>query len=224
MTQHVDCTEAVAALLGVVESGGTITDEQREHLRTCERCSELLDSAKQFQNVLSEETPAPEVHPNAAEIEREVAAKRRRDITMRTLIGIFVIGMFGFFLLVATSAGLAKSEALLIVLAGTFIAILVAAPILLLLQAAHGVARTKDGRRVYRRLGPGRQLSGVCIGLSEAYGIRVDVLRLLFVIGIFFKGIGLLAYVIFALAMPVHPDDRQYMLRFKLRRTFGGNR
>lgn len=223
MNQEVDCTHAVAALLGVIEKGGSMSDETREHLRTCERCRELLDSAREFQTALSEETPAPEVHPDAAALEREVADTRRRRIVGRTLVSILAIGLFAFFLLVVTSDGLATGEAIGIVLVGTCVAILVAAPILLLLQAASGVAK-KDGRRVFRRLGPGRKLSGVCAGLAEAYGVRADVLRLLFVVALFFDGFGLLAYLIFVLAMPVHPNDRQYMLRFRLRRAFGGNR
>jgi len=35
---------------------------------------------------------------------------------------------------------------------------------------------------------------------------------------IWFKGLGLLAYIICALAMPVHPADRHYLLRFRIAR------
>ena len=225
MNPKVDCTEAVAALLGVVESGGTITDEQREHLRSCERCRELLDSAKQFQSVLSEETAPPEVTANAAALEREVATSRARQLMTRTIGVIVVLGIFALLMLIPNAGRfqLAPTEVVFLTLMGIFIAILVAAPILLLFQAARSVTQKKDGRRIYRRLGPGRQISGVCLGLSEGLGISLGVLRLLFVIAFFFKGFGLLAYVIFILAMPVHPDDRQHMLRFQLKRMFGGN-
>lgn len=223
MTQQVDCTEAVAALLGVVEKGGSMTDEKREHLRTCERCRELLDSAREFQNALSEETPAPEVHHDAAALEREVAAKRRRNNLARIIIAVFAVAMFFFLALVARNKW-QLPEPIGVFLAAVMIAGIIALPVMLLVSAIRGVTVRKDGRRAYRRLGSGRQVAGVCVGLSETFAIRAEVLRLMFIIAAFFKGFGLLVYILFALVMPVHPDDRQYMLRFRLRRAFGGDR
>lgn len=36
----------------------------------------------------------------------------------------------------------------------------------------------------------------------------------------FVNGIGIWLYILLDLAMPVHPADRQYLLRFKLRRMW----
>jgi phage shock protein PspC (stress-responsive transcriptional regulator) len=61
-------------------------------------------------------------------------------------------------------------------------------------------------------------LDGVALGLSEATKVNVSVIRLLFFGLLFFDGVGLVLYLLLALFMPVHPDDRQFLLRFRLRR------
>ena len=45
-------------------------------------------------------------------------------------------------------------------------------------------------------------ISGVCGGIGEYFGIDPTILRIVLVILIFFKGIGLLAYFIAWLCMP----------------------
>jgi phage shock protein PspC (stress-responsive transcriptional regulator) len=93
-------------------------------------------------------------------------------------------------------------------------------PFLLILLLARA-ARTAE-KRWYKRLKPGRQLSGVCLGLAERFGWNVTIVRLVFLVALFFDGLGLWVYLVLELAMPVHPDDRQYMLRFRLRRWLAG--
>ena len=78
--------------------------------------------------------------------------------------------------------------------------------------------RNRDGKQLYKRLGPGRMLGGVALGLAEATKLNVSVIRLLFFALFFFDGVGLIIYVLLVVFMPVHPDDRQHLLRFKLRR------
>jgi phage shock protein PspC (stress-responsive transcriptional regulator) len=80
--------------------------------------------------------------------------------------------------------------------------------------------RTPTGQRLYKRFGEGRhQISGVCAGISEATGINVVALRLAFVVLLFFKGLGLIIYLAFDLAMQIHPADREHLRRFRIRRT-----
>jgi phage shock protein C len=90
-----------------------------------------------------------------------------------------------------------------------------AVPILLIVYVLRDTAK----RRIYKRLKPGRMLHGVCLGLAEKTNMDVTLVRLIFlaflVVG---GGIGFWFYVALDVAMPVHPDDRQYLLRFRVRR------
>jgi len=45
-------------------------------------------------------------------------------------------------------------------------------------------------------------VGGVCLGLSEYFGIDVTILRFIWVITILFYGVGLLPYIILAVIMP----------------------
>jgi hypothetical protein len=58
-----------------------------------------------------------------------------------------------------------------------------------------------------------------CIGLAEKTNTSVIWWGIGFVISIFIPSIHLsFIYILLFLAMPVHPDDRQYLLRFKIAR------
>ena len=211
------CREAMAAVVRVIEEGGTIADEQREHIRSCARCRELLDSAERFQSEVELETP----HEPAVDEKRltsEIRALRVRDVLTRAgitaAIAFTVLAILGFF---ASRADPVSAREMAIVLAaGTVVATIPVLVFYTLLAAL----RDRHGNRICKRLRPGRQVSGVCLGLSEATGIPVGVLRLLFVVFLFVKGIGFWLYLALDLAMPVHPDDRQHLLRFKLRRMW----
>jgi phage shock protein C len=213
-----NCNEAVAALVASLESGVAMSAEQREHIRTCERCRELLDSAKQFQTLLGGNgIEPPAVDAAAVAAEQEVRrAKTRRTLGLAFAIG--AIAWVGLWLLLFRVGGLAPAEAFMVAGAGIGIVFLFILPLLLLLVLAR-TARTSE-KRWYKRLRPGRQLSGVCLGLAERFNWDVTVVRLLFVVALFFHGLGAWVYVVLDLAMPVHPDDRQHLLRFRLRRWF----
>ncbi|HYR28011.1 MAG TPA: PspC domain-containing protein, partial [Thermoanaerobaculia bacterium] len=99
--------------------------------------------------------------------------------------------------------------------AGAFVAV----P-LVVFFVMRAILRDRHGNRICKRLKPGKQISGVCLGLSEATGVPVLLFRLGFVVLLFVNGIGLWLYILLDLAMPVHPDDRQHLLRFKLRRMW----
>ena len=49
-------------------------------------------------------------------------------------------------------------------------------------------------------------VSGVCLGLSDYFGIDVTILRFIWVIAILFYGVGLIPYIILAIIMP----DKDY--------------
>jgi len=211
-----NCNEAVAALVASLESGIPMTAEQRDHIRTCERCRELLDSAKQFQSLLGGNgIQPPAVDAAAVAAEKEV----RRAQTRRTVavgFAVAVVAWIGLALLMWRVGDLAASEAFLVAGAGIGIAFLVGMPFLLLFAVARA-ARTPE-HRWYRRLKPGKQIGGVCLGLAEHFHWNVTTVRLAFVAAFFFHGLGFWVYLALHVAMPVHPDDRQYLLRFRFRR------
>lgn len=50
-------------------------------------------------------------------------------------------------------------------------------------------------------------LTGTCGGLGEYFNIDPTIVRLIFVIGTFFSGFGVLVYIVAALIMPSVPAD-----------------
>jgi phage shock protein PspC (stress-responsive transcriptional regulator) len=53
-----------------------------------------------------------------------------------------------------------------------------------------------------------RVLDGVCAGLAEVLGADVTLVRVIWLLTIFFRGLGLIAYVIAAVFVPVNPDHQ----------------
>lgn len=211
-----NCNEAVAALVASLESGIPMSAEQREHIRTCERCRELLDSAKQFQTLLGGNgIQPPAVDAAAMAAEKEVRRARTRR-TVGIAFAIALVAWLGLSLLLIRAGEAEPAEAFAVAGAGIGIAFLIVTPLLLLLLLAR-VARTAE-KRWYKRLKPGRQLSGVCLGLAERFNWNVTIVRLVFLVALFFHGLGFWVYAVLDAAMPVHPDDRQYLLRFRWRR------
>ena len=206
-----NCNDTMAALVASLENATSLTEEQREHIRACERCSAMLNSAKLALRV--EPGPEPAIDAAVAAAEREVARKRFwRGVRFfaGALLLLAAMGALWF----ARVERIPMPTAMLFELAGFTGALLVTTPLLVIIWLVRGL-KTK---RVYKRLGPGRMLSGVCLGLAEALKLDVRLLRLIFFVLAFFDGAGLWIYLLLELAMPVHPDDRQYLLRFKLRR------
>ena len=51
-----------------------------------------------------------------------------------------------------------------------------------------------------------KKIFGVCGGLAEYFDIDATIIRLVLVLAVLFAGVGVLAYLIAALIMPVKPD------------------
>ena len=204
-----NCNEAMAALAASLENGTTLTDEQRGHIRTCERCRVMLSSAKEALRMEPVEVP---IDAAVAAAEKEVARKRIWRI-VKTLIAIGLLGGIALAGVLVQRGEAEAPEALLIVGGGLLVALLLAIPFFAIAWVVRGTTRG-----LYKRLGPGRVLSGVCLGIAEASKMDVRLLRIIIVVLLFFDGAGFWLYLLLALAMPVHPDDRQYLLRFRLRR------
>ena len=52
-----------------------------------------------------------------------------------------------------------------------------------------------------------KKIFGVCGGLADYFGIDSTIIRVIWLLALFFAGGGLLLYVIFAVVMPVERDE-----------------
>jgi phage shock protein PspC (stress-responsive transcriptional regulator) len=60
-------------------------------------------------------------------------------------------------------------------------------------------------RRLYR-CRHDKRLAGVSSGLAEYFDVDVSLVRVLWVLSIFFGGLGILAYIILAIVVPLEPE------------------
>jgi phage shock protein PspC (stress-responsive transcriptional regulator) len=216
-----DCREAVAALVSSLELGEPMSDEHREHIRSCERCRSLLESAKEFQTLLEGDGIEPPAVDPTLEVARHEVRRRRRRRAAAIIVAMMVVVSLAALPLYFAFAGRAPAGMLSAMEIAAIAAIVVLAglvPIAAVLWFARKARRT--GRPLHKRLAQGRMLSGVCLGLAERFELNVSLVRLVFIVLLFADGLGFWLYVILDLAMPVHPDDRQHLLRFRLRRWF----
>lgn len=61
-------------------------------------------------------------------------------------------------------------------------------------------------RRLYR-CRHDRLLAGVASGVAEYFDIDPTIVRVLWIISIFFGGLGLFAYIVMAIIMPIEPEE-----------------
>jgi phage shock protein C len=50
-----------------------------------------------------------------------------------------------------------------------------------------------------------KTVSGVCAGLAEYFGVDVSVVRVIFVLAVFLKGVGILPYIVLWIVLPKRP-------------------
>jgi phage shock protein PspC (stress-responsive transcriptional regulator) len=209
-----NCNDAMAALVASLENGTTLSDEERAHIRTCPRCSELLAAAKELVEV-REPAPAIGIDAALAAAEGEVNRQRMKRI-ITVVIGVGAVMAAGLSLLFFVPTNGAEPLGFWLYAFGmaALISAGFAIPVLILIYMLRGSAR----HRLYKRL-DGRMISGVCRGLSEKLQLDVFYVRLILIgLLLLLGGVGFWFYVALDVAMPVHPDDRHLLLRFKLRR------
>ena len=213
-SQDDDCR----ALLEWLGHGDPIPEPQLpSHLDTCERCRAVLAAAQSIEQHLRRDVrnDQPPLDPLLPRLQHEVDATRVRRIRL-AVTGALAAAVALFLGLIFWSRGpLAPTEAA-IVSALAFVGLMLPIAAIFVLR---DVLRSRDGTPVFKRLRDGRQLSGVALGLAESMNVSVVAVRLIFVVLFFFKGLGLLLYVLFDLALPVHPDDREHQLRTRMWRA-----
>jgi phage shock protein PspC (stress-responsive transcriptional regulator) len=207
-----NCNDTMTALLATIESGDSIPDDVRAHLRDCQRCRALIASARALEHDVDDIHPTDAALDDiAAAASAQVVRSRRKSYALRIATTLVIV--------LAGSALIARIRELSLTKSLSFAFVSIAIAVTALIAATLMASmRTSSGRRVYRRLGKPQQLAGVCAGLGDAFGINVFALRVLFFFLFFFKGLGLLLYVTCAIMIPVDPADRQHMIGFQLRR------
>lgn len=221
MNQHreSDCSVAVAALVTALEQGEAIDHKQRLHLIACPHCSRIVRDARLLQRDLESAGP-DDIGGNldVPAVGQEVASQSRTRDGRRLFAALAIGAVFVLVILAFIGAG-ASLAPIEVALASTIVTLVIVLPVVLIVVIRRSL-RSGAGRPLYRRLRSGRQLSGVCLGISEHMGFQVSVVRLVFVVLALFDGVGLWLYVILGLVLPVHPDDREHLLRFRLARFF----
>lgn len=200
------CTTTMFALLDHLENGTPLAPGVEDELRTCNSCSDLVRRAQRLGSLLDDAGPIANVPIDTQVVESEVTRRHRRRIYwsgFAVLVASLALGLF-----VATRGELHHPVAV-----GVIIALFFGSPVLLVLASIRSLSPAK----IYKRL-QGRQISGVCQGLSEAWNAPVWVIRMAFVALTFGKGIGLLLYLVLDVVLPIHPADRANLLRFRIAR------
>jgi phage shock protein PspC (stress-responsive transcriptional regulator) len=204
-----DCSAALESLRRTLElpEGEDLDAVARLHLEGCVACRARLAAAMAALGDEPSSPPADAARPEAA-----ARAGYRRRLGLRALrLGLALAG--------AALLGLAA--------AGTFSAegsltVVVVVALGAVAGLAMALARLPGRLGLFKRLRPGRQISGVCLGLAERTGTPVVAWRAAFLVLLLAKGWGLWLYLLLDLAMPVHPEDRPGLLRYRLGRWWRG--
>jgi phage shock protein PspC (stress-responsive transcriptional regulator) len=209
------CSRSADQLIGYLTVGGELPPDLIEHVRDCSECGDTLRRAQLLGDLLEQtrdEQPAvaaPVALSQAMADEVAAAVRRRRLLRAGLVIAVVVIGAASWYF--TTNALHVRHRytvwsALMILFTG---------PLALVAMTA-GIDAGGPGR-LYKRI-RGRELSGICRGLSEVTRVPVWIWRMVFVGLLFFRGAGLILYLLLDLILPIHPDDRPDLLRFKLAR------
>lgn len=209
------CQESQRALILAVEQGSGLEANQRRHFEDCPVCGRILQNVRVLERSFDGEdatatTPALDLAPAVR------SAARRREILRLTGGAVVVLAVSLALVVLILKLVPGFTPELVVVTAVTFgtLAVPLAAAWVL-----RRLAHTSE-RPWYRRLRPGRRLAGVCLGTSERLGVSPGSLRAAFVLLCLFQGLGFWIYLTLAIVLPVHPDDRSELLRFRIRRAW----
>ena len=215
------CSRTADQLTRYLTEGGELPLDLSEHVRHCSKCGETLMRAQLLGDLLERARDeqaglaAPVALSQAMTDEVIAAVRRRRLLRAGLAIAFVVIGIASWYL-TTTAMHVHHRYAVWSMLMTLF-----TGPLLLVAMTA-GIDAGGPGR-LFKRI-RGRQLSGICQGLSEATRIPVWIWRMAFVGLIFLKGAGVILYLLLDVALPIHPDDRADLLRFRIARWWKSRR
>jgi phage shock protein PspC (stress-responsive transcriptional regulator) len=212
MTTAPACLDARAALKAFVIDGAEPSAEALAHWKACPDCRSLAAAVTRQLETLGEDAPSPLAGVDTMALDLEVKRQARRRLWMKAA----ALGALGLV------AGAGTMAALGVEWAGWSWAVAAGVVALIGLVGLLTVllARTPARHRLYRRLGPARMVSGVCAGLAERTATPVWAWRLGCVAGLFLASEVVVLYFLLAFTMPVHPEDRAGLLRFRVVRFF----
>lgn len=203
---NADCQPHLDALHHSLTEGTDLSPESLAHLQSCLACRDSLAAAMKALTPEPESAPAPAVDPAALEAAVQAQHDLRRH---RRAWG--VVALLGFLV----EGALLRTE----VASGAWIPALLLLALVPQILVAFWLVRQPRRYGFFKRLGEGRQLSGVCLGLAQRLGTPVWPWRVAFVL-LSLWGVGLGLYMLMDLLMPVHPDDRTYLLRYRMARAW----
>lgn len=208
------CSRITEELTRHLAGGAPLDAATVDHVRGCANCREVLQRAESLKTMLE---TAPVSEPDAsgtAAIAMAAASAVKMTYQQRAIAKILAVG--GFLAGAAMLWFRTADTRYPFIMTGVFL-ILWGLPAALAFWYARSVP-AGGGRGIYRRL-VNRQISGVCRGLSEAFGVPVWILRMMFV-GLSFGTVGIWLYFALAILLRVHPEDRIYMYRYQIARWF----
>lgn len=217
--QNRACDAVLDRLLAFLRGGAELSEADRAHLAACPDCSRALRAARSLQDELAradmpgDDDPGPLEHATR-KAQSALGRARRQRAAVIVLISLGVLAAW----LLAPTGPLGWPEKLVLFIVVSLLAATIVGGFIIVRR----LATRAGGRRLYRRVGRGGWLAGVCAGLSEASGVSVWAIRAVFVGLLFVWKIGIPLYVLLALALDVHPEDRGRLLRFRLRRWLSG--
>lgn len=208
MCPAIDCSAAQESLRALLQEGVEPGAEALEHWRSCPACRALAQFAAE--GLPPVEASAP-VAPTP-ELKAQVRNQIWRLALGRTLFALgMTVALLGLWAALSWNSfwdlGLPGAV-------GIFGVLLL--PLLLVLPLGLWPRR----HRLYKRLCRGRELSGVCLGLAERTGTPVWLWRAGFAVLFLLQPWVLGIYALLAVAMPVHPEDRAGLFRFKVARLY----
>jgi phage shock protein PspC (stress-responsive transcriptional regulator) len=212
MTTASACLYARAALRALVIDGAEPSPEALAHWRSCPACRSLTAALARQLETVGEDASSPLAGVNTMALDLEVKRQARRRLWMKAavLVALSLVAAAGAVVALGVEwAGWSWAFA-----AGLLTFLGVVGLLTLLL------ARTPARHRLYRRLGPGRMISGVCAGLAERTATPVWAWRVGFLVTLLLASEVVALYFLLAFTMPIHPEDRAGLLRFRVARWF----
>ena len=207
-----ECERFTSMLMRHLATGEPLPDEWRTHVRDCAACSAILQRAERLAAVLEQEDAETETDMNQlrSAVEDATRAEHRRALMWR---------LAGVVLIAAAAANVWHRAAPMRNPFGVtaIVMVLVTAPLALiwwnLRRATHAP------RKLYKRMA-GHEVSGVCAGIADALGIPAWTVRFAFVMFAWLLSgtLTIAVYLILDLALQIHPEDRDKLWRFRIRR------
>ncbi len=214
------CEDVLGRVIATLRHGGDVAVEDRRHVAACPRCSRVIAAAAQLEEELRADVRLGDAGDAFTRAAREARAAVRAEQWRRA--AFIALGAFALmipWLMVPKAAGL-KAAGTLFQVFGALVGLGAVGSVVL-----RGLNAAMAPRGLYKRL-RGAWFFGVCRGLAEAASLPVLVIRGALIALLLLGKVGWLIavplYLLLEMSMEVHPEDRELLLRFRLKRWWSG--